>query len=161
MGDAVGLTIGGPCFLLAFCGYLGTMQRGDFYRGSIDLQYSDHPVTWLRVRLLAERTRAVGFGDLAHDMEGEWDLVARTMGVVEDYHGFYDPAFRTALSRTIDDMLVETQPRQCSGPEASGEGWGEQPGLLLSLFNQAWKVYTENPSTYADWEGEALRRLLG
>src|SRR5439155_7631987 len=30
--DAVGLTIGGPCFLRAFSGYLGTMDRGDFYR---------------------------------------------------------------------------------------------------------------------------------
>lgn len=74
--DAVGLTIGGPCFLRAFSGYLGTMQRGDFYRQPSDLRYSEHPVTWLRVRLLAERARRAGFAELAMEVEGEWRVVA-------------------------------------------------------------------------------------
>jgi len=29
--DTVGLSVGGPCFLRAFSGYLGTMDRGDFH----------------------------------------------------------------------------------------------------------------------------------
>ncbi len=158
--DAVGLTIGGPCFLFAFSGYLGTMQRGDFYRQPADLQYSEHPVAWLRIRLLVERARAGGFSDLAREVERDWNVVAHTMGVAKDYHGFYDEALSTALARTIDDMLTEADPRRCSGAEATGEGWNEQSDALVSLLNEAWRVHRSSPSSYGEWENEALRRFL-
>jgi hypothetical protein len=159
--DAVGLTIGGPCFLLAFSGYLGTMQQGDFYRQPADLQYSTHPVPWLRLRLLAERARTAGLADLAQEVEKEWGVVADTMGVSEDYHGFYDQALSAVLTRTIDDMLTEAGPRVCSRSEAAGEeGSGESP-TLVSLLNQAWSRYRGNPAAFSEWEAEAVRQLLG
>lgn len=159
--DAVGLTIGGPCFLFAFSGYLGTMQRGDFYRQPADLEHSEHPVTWLRMRLLVERARASGFEDLAGEVERTWNVVARTMGVAEDYHGFYDDALSAPLAKTIDDMLTEAEPRRCSQSEASGEGWSVQPDALVCLLNEAWRVYRSSPSAYGDWEDKAMRRFLG
>ncbi len=159
--DAVGLAIGGPCSLLAFSRYLGTMQRGDFYRQPSDLEQSEHPVTWLRIRLLAERARDAGCGNLAQEVGGEWDLIAHTMGVTEDYHGFYDPAFYAPLTRTIDDMLTEAEPRRCSLSESRGEGWNEETSAVVPLLNQAWTVYRSSANTYGGWEAEALRRILG
>lgn len=154
--DAVELTIGGPCFLRAFSGYLGTMERGDFYREPTDLQYSDHPVTWLRVRLLSGRARAEGFTQMAIEVEAEWDTIARAMAIAEDYHGFFDQALEAAVARTIDDMLTEAEPRRCSASEAGGE----QSGALVSLLNEAWRVYRNSPGDYATWESEAVRRVL-
>jgi len=158
--DAVGLTIGGPCFLRAFSGYLGTMQRGDFYRQPSDLRYSEHPVTWLRVRLLTEHARRAGFAELANEVEGEWRVVAQTMGVAEDYHGFYDEALEGAVMRTIDDMLTEAGPRRCTESEARGVGWDTQSDAIVALSNHAWEVYKSDPGRYAEWESEALRRFL-
>jgi len=53
--DAVGLAIGGPAFLWAFSTYLGNLDRGDFYRTLPELSESAHPVTWLRMKILASR----------------------------------------------------------------------------------------------------------
>lgn len=158
--DAVGQTIGGPCFLRALSGYLGTMQRGDFYRQPTDLQYSEHPVTWLRVQLLSDRARAAGFAGPAMEVEREWRMVAQTMGVAEDYHGFYDEALKGAVTRTIDDMLTEAGPCRCTESEARGIGWDAQPAVLVSLLNHAWGVYRSDPDRYGEWEAEALRRFL-
>lgn len=159
--DAVGLTIGGPCFLRAFSGYLGTMERGDFYRQPSDLRRSEHPVTWLRVRLLVERARRAGFPQVATEINAEWRLVAGTMGVAEDYHGFYDEALEGAVMRTIDDMLTEASPRLCTESEARGIEWDVPSDAPISLLNHAWGVYSRDPARYAEWEAEARRRLLG
>lgn len=155
--DAVGLTICGPSFLLAFSGFLSTMQRGDFYRQPSDLEHSNHPVTWLRVRLLANRARQAGFVDLAQQVEEEWSLIARTMGVVADYHGFYDDALEGVVTQTVADMLTEAAPRQCTESEAKGVGWDKAPpAISASLFNQAWQVYWHDPRAYDAWETNAL-----
>ena len=158
--DAVGITIGGPSFLRAFSGYLSTMQRGDFYRLPADLQRSNHPVTWLRVRLLVNRARQSGFTDLAEEIEGEWSLVGRTMGVVADYHGFYDDALDQPVTQTVSDMLTEAAPRQCPEHEAQGGGSESYPASIsAALFNQAWRVYRDEPDRYEKWESEAMARL--
>lgn len=158
--DAVGLTIGGPCFLRAFSGYLGTMDRGDFYREPDALRYSTHPVKWLRIRVLAERARAGGLADVASEVEDEWMLVARTMGVREDYHGFYDQTFLPLVTRALNDMLIEADPRAVSDSEARGEEWQGDLNGLIALLNQSWNMYRSNQETYATWEAEAMQRLL-
>lgn len=50
--DAVGFTIGDPCFLWAFSTYLSRMTETDFYRRPNDLRPSMHPVPWLRIQLV-------------------------------------------------------------------------------------------------------------
>jgi hypothetical protein len=159
--DAVGLTIGGPCFLRAFSGYLGTMDRGDFYRGPEDLRFSTHPVKWLRMKLLIGRARKAGYGEVADVTEDEWQLVATTMGVTEDYHGFYDGSFEMPLLKTLDDMLVEAAPRKCEYDEAAGSDpeSGTVEALLVRL-NLAWKMNSEREDEYSEWERQAIKRLL-
>jgi hypothetical protein len=158
--DGVGLTIGGPSFLWAFSGYLSTMQRGDFYRQPADLHHSSHPVTWLRVRLLAKRAKQAGFAASADEIEGEWSLLAQTMRVVADYHGFYDQALDEAVTQTVSDMLTEAAPRRCTESETQGVGSVNDPvGVNAALFNQAWQVYRGDPDRYRMWESEVIAGL--
>jgi hypothetical protein len=132
------------------------MDRGDFYREPDALRYSTHPVKWLRIRMLAERARTGGLADVAREVEEDWTLVARTMGVREDYHGFYNQTFLPLVTRTLNDMLIEADPRAVSDSEMRGEEWHGGLGGLISLFNQAWNAYRSNQETYATWEAEAI-----
>ena len=63
------------------------------------------------------------------------------MGIIEDYHGFYDQSFGPAVTRTLDGMLVTANLRRCSAEEARGEGWDGKADGLVSLLNHAWNVY--------------------
>lgn len=157
--DMIGLTIGGPSFLLAFSRYMGSLERGDFYRQSSDLEQSSHPVPWLRIKLLVERARAKGYGEVADRVCEEWQVVAQTMGIQEDYHGFYDEIIHSALVNTINDMLVEAAPRPCTPSEAEGLEIGEERNLPVSLLNQAWSVYLRDPKCYSVWESSARARF--
>jgi len=158
--DMVGLTIGGPCFLRAFSGYLGTMDRGDFYREPDDLRFSTHPVKWLRIKLLIERAKGAGFAEVARDAEEEWKIVATTMGVSEDYHGFYDKTFEVAVLKTLDDMLIEAGPRSCSGSEAGAQRDAGRADSIVAVLNEAWRVYISDSAGYPSWESATLRKLL-
>ena len=159
--DAVGLAIGGPCFLCAFSGYLGTMDRGDFYREPEYLQGSSHPVKWLRIRLLVARAQMAGFADVVREVEEGWAVVARTMGITEDYHGYYTPAFSDAVTRTLDAMLTVANPHRWTGVTEQHDDRSISSIAIVSLFNHAWDKYKNDPEGYSTWEGEAMRRLLG
>ena len=158
--DAVGLSIGGPCFLHAFSGYLGTMDRGDFYREPEHLQGSTHPVKWLRIRLLVARAKMLGFSDVARKVEDGWALVARTMGIREDYHGYYAQSFSDAVTQTIEAMLTLANPYRWTNIREQGEREREDVRSIVSVFNRAWEKYTTDPEGYSAWEIEAVRRLL-
>jgi hypothetical protein len=136
------------------------MDRSEFYRPPADLDHSAHPVTWLRIKLLAKRATAAGYVDVARRAVDDWDTIARTMGVTEDYHGFYTEAMAGTLTRTIDDMLVEAAPRACRADEAAGGSWSPAADSLIRLLNWAWQVYEEQPDTYHAWEADQIRSLL-
>jgi hypothetical protein len=159
--DAVGLSIGGPCFLRAFSGYLGTMDRGDFYREPEHLQGSTHPVKWLRIRLLVTRAKMLGFPDVAREVEEGWALVARTMGIREDYHGYYAQSFSDAVTQTIEVMLTRADPYRWTQTHEQEEDERNNSHSIVSLLNQAWEKYQIDPEGYGAWEIEAVRRLLG
>jgi len=157
--DAVGFTIGGPCFVLAFSSYLSNLQPRDFYQSRRVLASGAHPVTWLRVQILAKRAADAGFADVADAVDGEWRAIARVLRVEEDYHGFYDPRLLDVVLNTIEDMLVEASPRpfrreEVGGPAASGSA---SPVWLL---NEAWRVFCSDPSAYRDWERGATGAFL-
>ncbi|MCI0554983.1 MAG: hypothetical protein L0287_28885, partial [Anaerolineae bacterium] len=121
--DAVGFTIGGPCFVYSFSRFFGMASLGDFVRRTQDLQRSSHPVTWLRVHFLSRRAETAGFPSLAQQLEDEWEAVAQVMGVTEDYLGFYDTMLDRTIIKTIEDMLIEGSPRSLSNVEAAGGEW--------------------------------------
>lgn len=158
--DAVGFAIGGPSFLHAFSGFLTATDRGDFYRRPEDLQASKHPVTWLRVRFLAERAGAAGFRDLAESVIDEWTAVAQIMQVKEDYHGFYDKSLSEVVAHTIEDMVVEASPRAFSESDVRCERWSPGADSLVPLFNLAWQMYSQNREAYPAWEAEQIKTLM-
>jgi len=159
--DAVGFTIGGPSFLYAFSGFLSTRDRGNYYREADELDYSTHPVTWLRVHFLARRLSEAGFTDLARDVENEWRTMARLMKLEEDYHGFYDESLDQAITQTIEDLLTEAGPRPFLDDEAQGNGWSPNSDSLIRLLNWAWQIYLNDSQNYIQWEAEHIKILLG
>ena len=159
--DAVGLAIGGPAFLLALSKHLSVVDASSFYRRVPDLAMSSHPVTWLRVNLLSERARELGYGAAAADVEREWAVAAGALGVTEDYHGYYDRSFAAFVRRTVDDMLTEAGPRPCLPEEADGGGWGPAGGSMPGLFNAAWQRYLQDKDDYWAWEQSTIHQFLG
>lgn len=158
--DAVGFTIGGPCFLQAFSRFLLMRDLGNFYREPQDLQYSSHPVTWLRIHHITSRAESVGFSSLAHDIETQWCLIAKMMNITEDYHGFYDNSLDEIVNKTIEDMLVEACPRQFTRVEASGREWNPNTDSPIRLFSWAWENYLNDSKNYKLWEEEQIKLLL-
>ncbi len=158
--DAVGLRLGGPSFLYAFSSYLGTVSGNDFYRKVRDLELSDHPVTWLRVHFLAKKARITGFDRLAGSIEDEWNVLAQTMQVREDYHGFYDKVLEKAVWDTIENMLIEAEPRPCTKSEVELDDWkiGDSP---IKLVNLAWHHKKQDTTaSYAKWEEKYIKKYL-
>lgn len=158
--DSVGFQIGGPSFINAFSAYLGMSHQNNYYRLPEDMRRSSHPVTWLRVHFLARRATNAGFRSLAKLIEQEWLSVASLLGVMEDYYGFYDESLDDVITKTIEDMLIEAQPRQFNDDEVGKKGWSPESDSLVRLFNWAWQVYTEEPGQYPIWESNQVDRLL-
>jgi len=158
--DAVGFTIGGPCYLYAFSHYLNMLHTDDFYQQPQDLALSSHPVTWLRIRFLTERAAAAGFTEIARDIDREWRGFAHMMGIVEDYHGFYHERLHSSVTQTIEDMLVETAPRPYTPEEAAGGGWDPNVDSPIRLLNWAWQCYLADPDGYPAWEPDQIQEFL-
>lgn len=159
--DAVGFTIGGPCFLRVFSTYLSQMTEADFYRSPEDLRASSHPVTWLRIQFLNRRAEEAGFGDLARSVDEEWRAVADVLGVREEYDGYYVDALQETVERILADMLTEAGPRPFTEAEAVGDGWSPTEDSPVRLLNWAWQIQTTGPEAYGTWEAEQVARLVG
>jgi len=159
--DAVGLEIGGPCFLYAFSEYIAKFQLADYSRQAPDLHGSSHPVSWLRVKLLVERAQRKGFADDARWVLDHWNDTASLLKVNEDHHGFYTTSLNARLTQTLDDMLVEVSPRQCSNDEAAGLQWDSQPENLIGLLNHVWPRYFMDTTKFQAWEAGVLAKLYG
>lgn len=158
--DAVGFIMGGPSFLHAFSTHLRMLERGDLVQSPLNLQRSTHPVAWLRVKLLAERAAAAGFTAEAQAVNDEWMAVAQAMGVVEDYHGYYDPAIGSLVTQTVEDMLIEAAPHPCTVEEAAGGAWQDDIDSIVRLLNWAWQQYFAESAHYEGWEAAIIQRFL-
>jgi hypothetical protein len=157
--DAAGLVIGGPAFLRAFNRYLRIGRREGYHCSPDQLALRPHPVTWLRVHLLARRARELGFETIADDVEQQWATIAATLGLVEDYYGFYEQEFLPAIWRTLEDMLTEAEPYR-SAPHDSGEEEWTADSTPVHLANRAWHLFQNDPSAYAAWERQAIAAFL-
>jgi hypothetical protein len=157
--DAVGFTIGGPSFLHAFCLYLRMRGRGEYHIPADQLTDREHPVTWLRARLLADRAARAGHAELARAFANAWELTSAAMGVVEDYYGFFEPEFQREIQQTIDDMLTESEPRRFTDHEAAGSG-SLSASSPIHLLNQAWNKFREDAQRYPSWEDAAVAAFL-
>ncbi len=154
--DAVGLTIGGPAFIHAFNHYLRIGPRTEYHCPLDELRLRRHPVTWLRARLLARRARELGCEAAADVVEQQWALIAATLGVTEDYYGFYEEEeFLPLIWQTLDDMLVEAEPYRFTQRDAGEEEWTSD-STPVHLLNWAWHQFRNSPDSYSEWECQAI-----
>jgi len=153
--DAVGLAIGGPAFIHAFNHYLRISPRTEYRCPPDELGLRPHPVTWLRARLLARRARELGCGATAGAVELQWALIAATLGVTEDYYGFYEEEFLPLVWQTLDDMLVEAEPYRFTKQDLGEEEW--PPDFTpVHLMNRAWRQFKDSPDEYHSWERRSV-----
>lgn len=149
--DAVGFCIGGPAFLRAFSMYLRMDGPKAFQMPTDELAHSSHPVTFLRVRLLSDLVTRKGYNAEANTLEREWEIIVQTLGIIEDYFGYYDESFLPVLRRTIDNMLNESSPHMFT------EKSEDSP---VGLLNQAWQKFDADFDTYPAWETQAVENFL-
>lgn len=158
--DAVGLVIGGPAYLHAFSMFFRMLGRDEFYLPLPVIAKQTHPVGWLRIRLLADRARQLGYHADAEAVENSWDLIATTLNVNEEHHGFYDNVFLTEIRQTIDDMLIEADPRQIAQAEVSDPDATAAAISPIQLLNHAWHVFFTDSKSYPSWERNAIHLFL-
>jgi hypothetical protein len=155
--DAVGLTIGGPCFLQAFWHYFRARSSEEFFLPREKQMSSGHPVTWLRVRMLVDRAKKLGLADLADEVDAGWHATATLLRVREDYEGLWSDQFFVPLRETLDDMLEECHPRPFGADDLSG---GFKTGTPLRLLNRAWIKFRADPDKYRAWEKSAINAFV-
>lgn len=137
--DAVGFTLGGTSFAYAFSMYLRILGKSEYHVSKEGLARSSHPVTWIRIHLLADRARRTGYEEVASDLEEKWSQVAAALGVMEDYYGFYDPKFLSVIQGKLDDMITETGPREFQESEISNQELESSLTSPVALLNRAWQ----------------------
>lgn len=155
--DAVGLVLGGPCFLKAFWNYFRTRSIDEFYLPRNKQLASRHPVTWLRIRMLVDRAKKLGLAAEAEEIEQGWHVTAKTLGVREEYEGMWTEEFFIPLRKTLDDMLEESSPRKFSTEDLKPFA---QTGSLLALLHEAWAAFESNPASFRAWEKGMIELLL-
>lgn len=155
--DAVGLVMGGPAFLYAFSLYLSALEREDFWLPVSKLAGCSHPVNWIRVSLLTGRAADMGLAEAASRVSGDWSILAASLGVAEDYHGFYDSAFEPVVIQTISNMLTVADPRMCTAEDTEPSMPARSP---VQLMNMAWTKYLSDPLAYEEWEAKVIDALL-
>lgn len=158
--DAVGLLMTGPAYGYAFSDFLLHLDRGDFSLDHTALAYSSHPITWLRIRFLVSRAGRLGYTEMAAELESQWASMATSLGIVEDYFGYFETPWMSKIEAVLDDMLTEASPRPCSKEDSLAEReWssGASPVLLL---NRAWRIARNSPQSFATWEPSAVSTFV-
>jgi hypothetical protein len=150
--DAVGLTLGGEAFLKAFSHYFRHRSPEEYFVPRRKQLSREHPVTYLRMRMLVDRCDGLGLGSSGADVREAWEETARLIGVREDYEGTWSEELYLPLRRTLDDMLVQASPRKFEADESQE---------LVGLIADAWRRFESDGANYAQWEREAIANLVG
>ena len=158
--DAVGFVIGGPAYLYAFSMFLRMRGKDQYHLPPDELERQEHPISWLRIRILADRVRREGFDAEAEQITEGWDEIAGAMEIREDYYGFYEDDFLPEIQQTIDDMLEESSPRKFENDETIASEEAISFRSPVHLLNRAWQQFWKDPEGYRTWEGNAIAAFL-
>ncbi|MGA2033001.1 MAG: hypothetical protein ABSG68_12135 [Thermoguttaceae bacterium] len=153
--DAVGLRIGGPCFLKAFANYFRLQGTHAFYVPREKLILREHPVGWLRVHSLLRRADRMGFEDVAAKIQTDWNATARLLKLTEDYEGTWSEELSGPLDKMLDDMLVEAGPRGVTPQEAAATELAASSGII-GLLNASWHRFEQDSNAYTKQEPLAI-----
>ena len=154
--DSVGFWIGGPSFIHAFSMYLRMRGRGEFQVRDDQLGYREHPVTWLRMRVLADQMHQANLNHEANTLQETWKAIAEMMNIQENYFGYYDDTFLPFIRQTINDMLTEATPRHFTDDEISVETPISPESSPVHLLNHAWAAFLREPTQYGEWQKQIM-----
>ncbi|MEZ4667877.1 MAG: hypothetical protein R3E39_08180 [Anaerolineae bacterium] len=156
--DAVGFTIGGESYLLAFAWYLRHFTESDFHLNQDEMSLRSHPLSWLRIQFLALRAKNNGFEKNAEQVLSQWQSIADALNIVEDYYGYYNHALDDVLMELLDCMVTEVSPIEYSTflDDTNCTAYNNP----IKLLDVAWKKYLESPLEYPTWEAEAIQKYL-
>lgn len=149
--DAVGLEVGGESFLKAFSHYFRHRSPEEYFVPRRQQLRREHPVTYLRMRMLVDRSNEHGLETAARGVREAWEETAALLGVREEYEGTWSEELYQPLRRTLDNMMVEASPRRFND-EAS------RP--VVPLLTEAWERFETDGMTYAAWEREMIATLV-
>ena len=152
--DAVGLTIGGEAYLNAFSHFIRFSGSSTFFVPERDLAKSSHPVSWLRIRLLAERAATLGLAKESNDLLSDWDTIAQALNIKEEYFGYYATDFHSSIVSSINDMLIEVAPI----PFQEYIEKDISPNFIRLLI-ESWKQFNTTPTEYPSWEKERITMI--
>ncbi len=157
--DSVGFWIGGPSFVHAFSMYLRMRGRREFHVPEDELAYREHPVSWLRVRVLVDQMNQANFQQEAKALEQTWKTIAETLEIRDDYFGFFDEAFLPLIRQALDDMLTETAPWHFSDDDISLEKSITPQSTPVHVLNHAWAKFLREPAQYSEWQKQILAEI--
>ena len=157
--DAVGVTIGGPCYVQAFSHVFRTRSEEQYYLPRSKQITRTHPVTWLRAKILAGRARKLGLIVLADQTEDTWQQIAETMAIAEDYEGTWAEELFVPLRAVLDKMLEESRPREYADNDMAGSS-GAECESPVRLPNVAWGRFEGARNSYHQWEETKIQEFL-
>ena len=158
--DAVGITVGGPCFVKAFSHFFRTRSNDQYYVPREEQLQRRHPVTWLRTKMLVDRARKFGLHTLADAVEDAWAETARVLGIQEDYEGTWLEDFFLPLRQMLDDMIEESQPYAHQPADVDLPAGRATPLSAVQLCNFAWSKFEADAKGYRAWEKDAIDSFL-
>jgi len=136
--------------------HLVTKKSEDVYEFSPILPQS-HPSDDSRMRMLAIGLDKLGFKDEAMSILSKWNgmpFVVNTRPVVE-----YQYAYTNNLMNEIAELfLMGLRESQFSivSPEKLET---QNPDSIVSLLNEAWALFWNNPDAFRDWEEKTIQKL--
>lgn len=157
--DAVGLTIGGASYLNSFSYYLKLGGRNSFFIPEKELAKRSHPVSWLRIKFLAQRARILGLDNEANILEREWKTISELLNIKEEYFGYYTDQYEAIVNETLECMLTEAAPIKFSDFDLSPNEIDLSKLNYIHLLNIAWKKFKEDQDSYYTWEKSILENL--
>jgi hypothetical protein len=136
--------------------YLRMRGRREYQVPEDELAYRDHPLSWLRIRVLADQMRQANLHQQAIALEEIWKSLAEAMSIQEEHFGYHDEAFLQMLRQTIEDMLTETNHRRFTEEEISVEKPVSSESSPIHLLNHAWVTFLREPTQYGEWQKQVM-----
>ncbi len=156
--DAIGLQIGGPCYLHAFISYFRLQGAHAFYVPREKLLHKNHPVGWLRVRSLIHRAERLHYDGVATRLTAEWRQTANLLGIAEDYEGTWSDELFDPLQEMLDNMLEETAPRTAKSEESGSQSLCSAKSIV-GILNGAWARFESDATAFGTEELAAISQI--
>ena len=115
---------------------------------------TSHPADHARMTVVLSALHRLGFSSEANTIRARWEeLIARSEpGPSPEYQHCYPT---TLLQLCVDEVLNGTLEIGCEAASPS------MAGTIRNKLNEAWRELWHSPSSYLDWEGEAVMELRG